>query len=227
MKKLALFATLSIAAIGAQAQDAYIGLGAPGVLNIGYAAPMGASSLLGGQWGLRGEFAGGIAMSKSVTEDGNTLTAKINANRLGAYADWFPSENSGFRLVGGLTFNDIKFSLDAQATGSIDINGKTVDLTGQTFKVTIKYPQVAPYVGIGWGHKASTEKGLGFFADVGMSIGKFKTQVDTSLVGATNTGTGGGTITQADVDAQVKDLRDALDKLPVLPSVSVGLVYRF
>jgi len=224
MNKLTLLATLTLAAAGAQAQDVYLGLGVPGTVTLGYAVPMGSAYALGGKWGLRGEFAGGGSASKSITEDGNTFTAKVNNSRVGAFADWFPLDSSGFRLVGGLTFNDVKFSLAAAASGNIDINGKTVSLSGETFKVTIKQPQVTPYLGIGWGHKASTEKGLGFFADLGVAVGSFTATVDTSLVGK---GSLGNTITQADVDAQTKKLKDAVNKIGALPSVAIGAVYRF
>ena len=224
MNKLTLLATLTLAAASAQAQDVYLGLGAPGLVTLGYAAPMGAARALGGEWGLRGEFAGGGSASMSVTEDGNTFSAKVNNSRVGVFADWFPFKSSGFRLVGGLTANDIKLSLAAAASGTIDINGKTANLSGETFKVTIKQPQVTPYLGIGWGHKASTEKGLGFFADLGIAVGTFTATVDTSLVGKTF---GANTITQADVDAQSKKLKDAVNKLGVLPSVAIGAIYRF
>jgi hypothetical protein len=224
MNKLTLLATLALAASSAQAQDVYLGLGAPGLVTLGYAAPMGSAYALGGQWGLRGEFAGGGSTSKSVTQNGNTFSAKVNNSRVGAFADWFPSDSSGFRLVGGLTFNDIKFSLAAAASGNITVNNKTVNLSGETFKVTIKQPQVTPYLGIGWGHKASTEKGLGFFADLGVAVGSFTATVDTSLVGKTF---GANTISQSDVDAETKKIKDAVNKIGALPSVAIGAVYRF
>ena len=226
MNTRTLLATLALtgASAGAQAQDVYLGLGAPGLVTIGYAAPMGTAFAMGGQWGLRGEFAGGMSVNKSVTQDSNTFTARVNDSRVGTFVDWFPSNASGLRLVGGLTFNDIKLSLAAAASGTIDINGKTANLSGETFKVTIKQPQVTPYLGVGWGHKASTEKGLGFFADLGVAVGAFKATVDTSLVGKTF---GPTTITQADVDAETRKLRDAVNKLGMLPSVALGAVYRF
>lgn len=214
-----LAAALSVASFTAQAQSAYLGLGAPGLVTLGYAQPMGKAYALGGEWGVRGEFAGGITASDTITEDGNTFSAKIKANRLGAYADWFPME-SNFRMVGGLTFNDIKFALNTTSTGNVTINNKTASLSGKYFNVDIKYPQVAPYLGIGWGHKASPEKGLGFFADVGVSVASFKATVSTNLIGTNG-------ITQADVDAEAKSLKDAVAKMSVLPSVALGVTYRF
>lgn len=224
MKKFAV-AAAALMCLGAQAQNIYGGLGVPGVVTLGYALPMGKASGLSGEWGLRGEFAGGISVSKTITEDGNSLTAKLSANRVGAFADWFPAD-SGFRLVGGLTFNDLKVSLNAAASGDLEVNGKTVSLSGERFNISVKYPTTTPYLGIGWGHRASKEKGLGFYADLGVTVGRFKTTVDTSLVGKSADG-GATTITQADVDAQVQDLRDAVNKLTVVPSASIGLIYRF
>ncbi len=223
MKKFAITAavatTLACASLGVQAQAAYVGLGAPGVLTLGYAMPMGSAGALGGQWGVRGEFAGGLSASQSVTEEGNTYSAKVRANRLGAFADWFPTD-SGLRLVGGLTANDLKMTLGASSTGNIEVNGKTVSLSGERFNVTIKQPSVTPYLGLGWGHRASTEKGLGFFADVGVTFGKFTASVDTTLVGKSG-------ITQADVDKEVQSLKDAVAKLSVMPSAAIGVNYRF
>jgi hypothetical protein len=201
------------AATGACAQDAYVGVGLPGVLTLGYAQPMGKG------WGLRGEIAGGTSVNRDGVEEGLTVEGSFKANRMGAFADWFPF-NGGFRMVGGLTVNTIQLDLDAVGTGNNTINGKPVDLTGEFFNVRLKYPGVTPYLGIGYGHQSDTIKGLGFFADVGVSVGKFKTAVDTSIVGKQG-------ITQADVDEQVRQLRDSVAKLSVLPSVSLGLVYRF
>lgn len=218
MKKTRLALAATTAALlslgtAAQAQDAYAGVGLPGLLTLGYAQPMGKG------WGLRGEFAGGTSLNRDGVEDGLTYKGSLKANRVGAFADWFPLD-SGLRLVGGLTLNSIKADLNATGTGINTLNGKQVDLTNETFDVRLKYPRLTPYLGVGYGHQARTVKGLGFFADFGVTVGKFKTEVDTSIVGKQG-------ITQADVDAQVQDLRDAVSKLSVLPSVSLGVVYRF
>ena len=41
------------------------------------------------------------------------------------------------------------------------------------FRAHVKIPRLTPYFGIGWGHQPQ-ETGLGFVADVGVSIGKAK-----------------------------------------------------
>lgn len=226
MKKLlvnlAVLATLGSAASLAQAQSVYGGIGLPGIYTLGYAHSMGAS------WGLRGDYAGGLSWSGSGTDNGVSYDATLKASRAGLYADWFPFGGS-FRLVGGITSNDMKVDINAVGTGNATINGKTVDMsnidgagTRGRFNVQAKYPAATPYLGIGWGHHASAEKGLGFYADLGVTFGTFTAEVDTNLVGAA-----GGSITQADVDKQKQEMNDSLAGVKMLPSVSLGLRYRF
>jgi hypothetical protein len=212
-KQLVMLAAL--AAIGgvAQAQDSYIGLGLPGLYTLGYAYPM--SPTLG----VRGEYAGGLSVNKDGNQDGVNVIGNFKASRLGAFADWFPM-GGGFRLVGGLTANDIKADLNGVGSGFSTINGKTVDMTGETFNVQVKFPSTTPYLGIGYGHQKSDTKGFGFYADLGVMIGTFTADTTTSLVNKKG-------VTQADVDAQTQKIRDSLSGMSALPSASLGLLYRY
>jgi len=211
--KLLTLATLATLAGSIHAQDVYGGIGLPGLVTLGYAQSMGAS------WGLRGEYAGGLSVNKDGVQDGVSVTGTFKANRAGVFADWFPFD-SGFRLVGGLTANDIKANFVGVGSGNAIINGKTVSMVGQTFNVNLTFPTTTPYLGLGYGHQSSHVKGLGFYADLGVMIGTFNTDVSTSLVA-------NGLVTQADVDAQTKTMRDSVGGLSVLPSISVGLTYRY
>ncbi len=212
-KQLAFLAALAALSTSIQAQDMYVGVGLPGLVAIGYAHPMATN------WGLRGEYSGGISVSKDSVEDGVNVAGSIKANRLGVFADWFPL-GGGFRLVGGLTVNDIKAEFKGIGTGGSTINGKPVNLAGEAFNVTLKYPSTTPYLGIGYGHQSSAVKGLGFYADLGVMIGSFDAEVSTTLVGKQG-------LTQADIDAQSQKMRDSVSGLSVLPTFSIGAVYRF
>ena len=213
---LAVMATLGSAATLSQAQDIYAGLGAPGIYTIGYAHPMGSS------WGLRGDYAWGLNWSGSGSDNGVTYDATIKHRRAGLFADWFPF-NGGFRLVGGVTANDSRMDFNAQGTGNATVNGNTVNMSGNYFNVQLKYPTAAPYLGIGYGHQKA-DRGLGFYFDLGVTFGSYTAEVDTNLVGKTGSK---GAITQADVDAQKQAMNDSLGGYKYLPSVSLGLVYRF
>lgn len=211
IKPILVAVALACSAVAAHADEVYGGIGFPGLV-LGYATPL-SNGLT-----VRGEFAGGLSMSRNGQREGMDYSGELKSQRLGAFVDWFVF-SGGFRLTGGLTANDIKAQLNGKG-GTGKINGKTVDMTGETFNVTIKYPQATPYLGLGWGHQASPDKGLGFFADLGVMVGKFDASATTSLVGKQG-------ITQADVDQEVSKVRDSLSKLAVLPAVSIGLTYRF
>ena len=202
----------------AQAQDAYLGVGLPGLYSLGYAYP------LGTRLGVRGEYAGGLSVNRDGNQDGVNVTGSIKANRFGAFADWFVFEGR-FRLVGGVTMNDMKVNYSAVG-GISTINDKKVDLTGEYFNVEIKLPSTTPYLGIGFGHQKSDSKGLGFYADVGVMIGTFTVTANTSLTNRP-LGLNGETIRQSDVDAQMQKMRDSLSSIGAFPSASLGLVYRY
>ena len=224
MKNISLVALTAMALVGAAhaedakpKQDVYLGLGLPGVVALGYAKPMGES------WGVRAEYAGGLKLSQDGTNNGVSYTGSVNASHVGGFADWYPFGN-GFRLVGGLTANDIKASLVGVGTGTATINGKTVSMVNQTFNVDIKFPSTTPYLGIGYGHQMSDALGFGFYADAGVMLGTFTTAVTTTLVNQT---IGGVTILQSDVDTQTQKIRDSLANVNLLPRIAVGVTYRF
>jgi hypothetical protein len=205
-------AALATMGVSAQAQDFYGGLGLPGLYTLGYAHP------IGGSWGLRGEYAGGLSRTYSGTDTGVSYNASFKSSRTGLFADWFPF-SSGFRVVGGVTANDMKIDLNALGTGTATINNKSVNMAGHYFNMNLKYPTATPYLGVGYGHQVSS-KGLGFYADLGVTYGTFTADVSTDLVGVSG-------ISQADVDTQKQQMNDSLGGLKWLPSVSIGLVYRY
>lgn len=211
-KQLFWLAALAALGGGAQAQDIYGGLGLPGLYTLGYAHP------LGGKWGVRGEYATGLSWTSTGSDSGVNYSASLRSSRGGLFADWFPF-GGGFRFVGGVTANDTKLEINAAGTGTATINNKSVNMAGHYFNVSLKYPTATPYLGVGYGHQVST-KGLGFYADLGLSFGRFSADVSTDLVGQAG-------ITQADVDAQKQQMNDSLGGLRYLPSFSAGMVYRY
>lgn len=88
------------------------------------------------------------------------------------------------------------------------------------FNARIKFPSATPYVGIGWGHHAAGP-GWGFVFDLGGSIGRAK--VEGSVSGPNLS----GNVSQADIDAELAQLRDGVGKVRFVPQVSIGASYRF
>lgn len=210
-------ALLVLAVSGVQsvrAGEVYGGMGFPGVM-VGYAHPLSDSATL------RADYATLGTRSDTTTEEGITYNTKIKVNRLGLFADWFVRPGSSFRLTGGLTSNQYKVDLSGGGIGStINIGNTTYALTaGDRFDVHIKFPNTTPYLGVGWGHQKA-DKGWGFHADLGGSIGKAK--VTTSLSGAL-----AAQVSQADVDAETAEIRDGVGKIRFVPQLTVGVSYRF
>lgn len=214
MKKTLLTALVFVAAsASAQAGDLYLGLGFP-FYTVGYAYT------LNDAVGLRGEYSGLGTVKRDRTENGINYQGRFRHQMVGAYGDWHPT-TGGFRVVGGITLNDTKVNLVATGgSATATIGTKTVSLAGETYNVDLVYPKATPYVGLGYGFSPKSGPGFGFYVDAGVSIGKFKTEATTSLVGKRG-------ITQADVDAETAQLRESTAKLSALPKFSVGVNYRF
>ena len=214
MKKTLLTALfLAGASTAAQAGDLYLGLGFP-TYTVGYA------HTLNDAFGVRGEYSTLGTLKRDTVEDGINYQVRLKHQVVGAYADWHPM-GGGFRVVGGITLNDTKVNLVATSgTATANINGKLVRLAGESYTVDLVYPKVTPYVGVGYGFSPRNTPGFAFYVDAGVTIGKFKTNATTSLVGRQG-------ITQADVDAETAQLRESTAKLSALPKVSVGVSYRF
>ena len=208
-------AMLFFAAVSASAQagDLYLGLGFP-YYTVGYA------HTVNDAFGVRGEYSSLGTVKRYTIEDGINYQVRLKHQMVGAYADWHPIAG-GFRVVGGITLNETKVNLVATSgTTTANINGKTVSLAGESYNVDLVYPKVTPYVGVGYGFSPRNTPGFAFYVDAGVTIGKFKTNATTSLVGKQG-------ITQADVDAETAQLRESTAKLSALPKVSVGVSYRF
>lgn len=199
---------------GAHAGESYGAIGIPGLM-LGYAHSVNSD------WGVRADLATLGQVSRDFTESGITYQGKVKANRLGLFADYFPT-SGGFRLTGGLTLNQIKAKLRSRFDGTtvVTVGSQTVIPTANDyFNADIKFPRVTPYLGLGWGHQAR-DKGLGFVADVGVMIGKAKVTTDTNVVGRFG-------ITQADVDTETQKLRDGVGDVRFIPQLSLGLSYRY
>lgn len=215
MKRHILFCavtTLAATAAPCSAQAIYAGGGVLGLYNIGYAHSINSS------FSLRAQYSGGLDHAGDDTIEGVRARASIQYSTAGFFADWHPFAG-GFRVAGGVSWNDVKARFGAYGSGTATINGKTVNMSGESYNVALEYPKVTPYLGIGYGHKAES-KGLGFYVDFGVLVGKFKARSETSLVGSQG-------ITQADIDAQDAKMRDSLGEFNVLPVVHLGMSYRF
>lgn len=217
---LALAFALTAMTGAASAQEAYVRAGTTG-LGIGYAHS------IDGRWGVRGEFSTLGSIDRNGNTEGIDFTAKLKADQVAVYGDFFPMRG-GFRLTAGLSSNRYTFSGvgNASGAGTITINTTTIPFgPADSVSVEGKYSSVTPYLGIGYGH-GNTGKGFGFVADLGAYIGKWtsSTTVSPSVQAKLSAA---GVNADAEIAAQNKKIQDNLDKIGVLPLVSVGVSYRW
>jgi hypothetical protein len=203
---------LATAASPGHAGELYAQVGLPGLM-LGYAHPLNA------QFGLRVDFATLGSRSGNRDEDGINYAGTLKLNRTALLADWFPL-SGGFRLTAGVTANQYKLDLLATGAGGTLTVGNTTYTTtaNDRLNVQVKYPTSTPYIGLGWGHQ--TGNGLRFSLDVGAMIGKAK--VSYSLAGPWSS-----QVSQADLDAELAELRDGVGKVRAVPQISLGLGYSF
>jgi hypothetical protein len=198
------------------AGEVYGSVGLPGVV-VGYAHTVNQHLGLRVDAGTTGSF------TRSRTESGIPYSVKFKYNRIGLFGDYFPF-GGRFRFTTGLTINDTALTLKTRFDGntSVTFNQTTITPTANDrFDATVKIPRITPYFGLGWGHQAR-EAGLGFIADVGVSIGRAKLSVHQNLLENYP-----GILTQNDIDVKTGELRDNVAKVRVLPQASIGISYRY
>ena len=154
--------------------------------------------------------------SKSINN--SSFFYKQNNLSLGIYADWNPTE-SPLLLSIGLNINRIRASL-IPSSSNLNINGNSVILGSDIYKVDFKFPTVTPYFGVGYQSKNEHETGLHFYGDAGLMLGKYDAIATTSLIGNQN-------VKGSDIDAELNSLRNRLYKWNFIPLATIGIQYKF
>lgn len=164
-----------------------------------------------------------------------TYEADLNLFNVSTLVDYHPFKSSGFRLSGGLVFGDNVVEGTATPTFDESEGEQTIEIGDETFSVDELASvdadfdltnNVAPYLGLGWGNPVSGNKGLGFFANLGVVFGS-SPEVDITPNVAEGIPDEVRDEIEEAVDRETEDLKDDLDFLDVYPVVSLGLSYQF
>ena len=209
---LAFVSAVVLLAQPAAAGEIYGQAGFPGV-GLGYAQP------LGPLFGLRVDAVTLGQRRDTRREEGIDYDGRLKADRLALLADWFPFAGR-FRLTGGITANQYRLDLLASgAGGSLTLgNTRYVTSADDRFAVQLRFPRSTPYFGFGWGHQSGS--GLRWSVDVGAMVGK--ASVSYSLAGPI-----AQRAAQADIDAELAELRSGVGRVRAVPQLSLGLGYSF
>jgi hypothetical protein len=186
---------------------------------------LGYGYLFNKNFGLRAEGVALPGMTGNYGTDGVDFEGKPKSRRLAVMADWYPFSN-GFRLTGGLSKVNSEIALTAVSqSGSITIGTATVAFdASDSFNGQVKWPSTMPYIGIGYGH--NQEKGLGFFLDAGVLYGKATVSGALSPSLTSKLGMAGFDAT-AELNKELAQVQDTLNKIPYIPILSLGITYRW
>lgn len=213
-----LAACLTAGSAFAQGVGGGIRLGTPGV-GIEF------ESLVTERFGVRGWINGG-SVSYDWDDSGIRYDGKFRFGTGFLLADWHPYA-TGFRISGGLAYNNQRFAGTARpGGGTININGthySSAQVGSLEGRVT--FSRASPYFGVGWGLTPRAGSRLYFSADLGVMYQR---------PSATLTGNCGPALPaslctqlQSDIRAEEAEFRDVSDDLRLYPVISVGFGLRF
>jgi hypothetical protein len=173
----------------------------------------------------------GLGISRDISLSDVDYKANLNLFNVSTLADYHPWKNGGFRLTGGLVFQDNNIEGTGKPKNGVtirinnkDYNSKTV-LTSLNAKVSFEN-SVAPYIGLGWGNAVKPGKRWGFSANLGaMFSGSPKVSL-TPGFGPDATDAIKAEI-NTNIEAERKKQESDLNWLNIYPVFSLGISYQF
>ena len=145
------------------------------------------------------------------------FTVNLQSPQMTAMIDLYPF--GGFRLSGGLRYSSSNIELSGDVDQAIDLGGTSYNL--DSLVGTIMTPDIAPYVGIGFGNP--TKRGLGIFIDLGVAY-QGAPELDLDAFGNATTLPGFAT----NLEEERLDIEDALSTyFRFYPVISLGLSIGF
>ncbi|MDZ7828665.1 MAG: hypothetical protein U5K33_03950 [Halofilum sp. (in: g-proteobacteria)] len=197
----------------ANAQAADIGVSAHGgTLGVGLDLAYGFNRYLSGRVGFNS-----LTLEEDFTEEGIEYSTDLELESVHALADWHVF-GGGFRLTGGAILNNNAFDGSASIEAGDEIGDATAIGSG-SLALDVEYDEVAPYLGIGWGNRASGRSGVSFAVDAGLM---FQGSPDVDITESGSTG-----VQQSDLDKEEKEVEDELDDFEIYPVLSASVVFRF
>jgi hypothetical protein len=199
------------------AQEVFVQGGTQGV-------GVGAALSINSMFGLHADF-NGLNFSHNFTFGGNLYEDDVHLRQGGIYGDFFPWSSNGFRLTGGVRFNDDHLTAVSTPTnGTYDFAGKHYPAyPGEFATAEVRYPTAMPYFGIGYGHQA-TSKGFGIIADLGVAYGIPDSSYTLSPTLVRLAGPAGS---NEIASTGLQELKQKVSPYRWYPVVQIGLSYRF
>ena len=216
-RKSLLLAGLATAALlsplKTQAQVSFYGGG--GTLGVGGGLAIGVAPNID----IRAEYLGGNSTSDTRT-DGNDYRTRVHFSNPGLLADLY--FGGRFHVTGGLYYANNKVNVEGRpsSTGEYELNNRRYSANGATLNGETELRKgIAPYLGVGWGTRPASGRGIGWRLEVGAMYMKPSTKL-------TSTGLSGPTLAQ-DLAAEEQKVNDKLDRYKIYPAVSAYFNWTF
>lgn len=156
--------------------------------------------------------------------DGIEYDAELRNLTAGLLLDLHPF-GGNFRISGGAYYRDLEVDLDATPTQTVTIgdNQYSADQAGKV-KGKATWDKFAPYMGIGWGQGAGTDKKFHFDVSLG-AMYLSGIEVDYWMTGPA--AQAAGAQYQADIKREADKIKNDIDDWKWYPVLSVFCSYRF
>ncbi len=182
-------------------------------------------SLVTDRFGIRSLASGG-SISYDYDPSGIRYDGRVRLDTAFLLADWHPYA-TGFRLTGGLAYNNQGFAATAQpGGGTVNVNGTNYS-SAQVGSLDGRaaLSRASPYVGVGWGLTPRAGSRLYFSADFGVMYQR----PSATLMGNCGPALPASMCAQlqSDFRAEEAEFREAADGLRLYPVISVGFGLRF
>ena len=156
--------------------------------------------------------------------------ADLNLFNVSTVVDYHPWKKSGFRLTGGLVFNNNNVSGNGKPNDNqeFEYNGNTYtsdQIRSVDAKVSLPN-KVAPYLGIGWGNAVKPGNRFAFSLNLGVMF-TGSPQVDLSADIDESVPNNIRQDIIRDIEAERKEIEDDIDGFGVYPVLSIGASYHF
>ncbi|MGB3638795.1 MAG: hypothetical protein WBA39_14655 [Rivularia sp. (in: cyanobacteria)] len=156
--------------------------------------------------------------------------ADLNLFNVSTVVDYHPWKKSGFRLTGGLVFNNNNVSGNGKPNDNqeFEYNGNTYTSDQiRSVDAKISLPnKVAPYLGIGWGNAVKPGNRFAFSLNLGVMF-TGSPQVDLSADIDPSVPNDIRQDIQDDIEAERKEIEDDINGFGVYPVLSIGASYHF
>ncbi len=217
---------LAIFALAGSAH-AEVGIAASaGTLGIGAELSISGASQWEGRLGIHG-----YDYTERREESDIEYDAEASLRNVTAMVDWHPG-GRGFRLTGGLVYNDTEVTGRSlpPASGFYNIGGVPVPvgLVG-TLDAKADFDPIVPYAGLGWGRAPRSGSGFGVTLDLGVV---FQGEGEVTLTPRIPAGSPlndpvAREVLQVLIDRETRELQEDVDDYDLYPVVSLGVSYRF